>query len=199
MSYDYGGRRRYAAYGIITVGVRRQVGRDGRGVRRRDPGALSAARPQRLRDAPAGHHCACLVASPGLIPQRLASPADLATLLSLDLGPARRDHQRQLEGPDGQTATLPHRPRLVTDDTAALRQAALPGVGVVQLTTMMIWREVEQGRLVHALPAWRPTAEIVHAIFPSRRGLLPSVRALLDFLGSECERQRLEADGGTYG
>ncbi|MDQ1231541.1 DNA-binding transcriptional LysR family regulator [Sphingomonas sp. SORGH_AS 879] len=70
---------------------------------------------------------------------------------------------------------------------------------MVQLTTMMISREVEQGRLVHALPAWRPTAEIVHAIFPSRRGLLPSVRALLDFLGSECERQRLEADGGTYG
>jgi DNA-binding transcriptional LysR family regulator len=25
----------------------------------------------------------------------------------------------------------------------------------------------------------------VHAIFPSRRGLLPSVRALIDFLGEE--------------
>ncbi|SEA39768.1 hypothetical protein SAMN05444370_104384, partial [Rubrimonas cliftonensis] len=30
----------------------------------------------------------------------------------------------------------------------------------------------------------------VHAVFPSRRGLLPSVRALLDFLAAECGAQR---------
>ena len=29
-----------------------------------------------------------------------------------------------------------------------------------------------------------------HAVFPSRRGLLPSVRALLDFLARECATQR---------
>lgn len=136
----------------------------------------------------------CLVASPELIAVRLQSPADLSGLPSLDLGPTRRDHQWRLESADGRTATLPHRPRLVTDDMAALRQAALAGVGVTQLPTMMIWRDVEEGRLVHALPEWRPAAGIVHAVFPSRRGLLPSVRTLLDHLASECERQRREAD-----
>jgi len=30
------------------------------------------------------------------------------------------------------------------------------------------------------LPEWRPASEIVHAVFPSRRGLLSSVRSLLD-------------------
>jgi DNA-binding transcriptional LysR family regulator len=35
------------------------------------------------------------------------------------------------------------------------------------------------------LPQWRPRAGIVHAVFSSRRGLLPSVRALLDFLAAE--------------
>jgi DNA-binding transcriptional LysR family regulator len=32
----------------------------------------------------------------------------------------------------------------------------------------------------------------VHAVFPSRRGLLPSVRAFLDYLAQQCaaERQR---------
>jgi len=30
----------------------------------------------------------------------------------------------------------------------------------------------------------------VHAVFPSRRGLLPSVRALLDFLADQCKAQR---------
>lgn len=136
----------------------------------------------------------CLVASPALVPHRLRSPADLSGLPSLDLGPARRDHQWRLEGPEGRTAALPHHPRLVTDDMAALRQAALAGVGVVQLPTMMVWQDIKEGRLIRALPDWRPAAGIVHAVFPSRRGLLPSVRALLDYLGDECDRQRQEAD-----
>lgn len=135
----------------------------------------------------------CLVASPSLIAAPLASPADLAGLPSLDLGPPRRDHAWQLHHPDGQSAAVPHKPRLVTDDMASLREAALAGVGIVQLPTMMIWQDVEAGRLIHALPDWRPPAGIIHAVFPSRRGLLPSVRALLDYLARECAAQRQQA------
>ena len=32
-------------------------------------------------------------------------------------------------------------------------------------------------------PDWAPTPGIVHAVFPSRRGLAPAVRHFLDFLG----------------
>lgn len=134
----------------------------------------------------------CLVACPALVSRALLSPADLAALPSLDLGPARRDHQWQLHHGDGQTATVPHRPRLVTDDMAALREAAMAGVGIVQLPTLLISQDIAAGRLVHVLPDWRPRAGIIHAVFPSRRGLLPSVRALLDFLAGECARQRLQ-------
>ena len=134
----------------------------------------------------------CLAAAPALVPAPLSSPADLHDLPSLDLGPPRRDHQWQLEGTDGQTAVVPHRPRLVTDDMSALREAALAGLGVVQLPTMTVWQDIESGRLIDLLPAWRPRAGVIHAVFPSRRGLLPSVRAMLDFLARECaaERQR---------
>jgi DNA-binding transcriptional LysR family regulator len=89
---------------------------------------------------------------------------------------------------------VPHHPRLVTDDTAVLREAAIAGVGVVQLPTIMIWDDVRVGRLSHVLPEWRPRAGIVHAVFASRRGLLPSVRALIDFLARECAAQRSRAD-----
>jgi len=132
----------------------------------------------------------CLVASPALVTAPLRSPADLHGLPSLDLGPPRRDHQWQLESAEGQTATVPHHPRLATDDMAALRHAAIAGVGIVQLPTIMIWQDIDAGRLIHVLPDWRPRAGIVHAVFPSRRGLLPSVRALLDFLARECAAQR---------
>lgn len=135
----------------------------------------------------------CLVASPALLPRSLATPADLQGLPSLDLAPARRDHHWRLERQDGQTATLAHTPRLVTDDLEVLRQAALAGVGIVRLPTMMVWRDIDAGRLVPVLPDWRPRAGIVHAVFPSRRGLLPSVRALLDFLAQACAGQRQQA------
>ncbi|MGH6633441.1 MAG: LysR substrate-binding domain-containing protein, partial [Sphingopyxis sp.] len=120
-------------------------------------------------------------------------PADLNRYPSLDLGPAHREHQWCLEHSGGQEALIPHRPRLVTDDMAALREAALAGVGIVQLPTMMIWEDIDAGRLVHVLPEWRPRSGIVHAVFSSRRGLLPSVRALLDFLADECAIQRSRA------
>jgi DNA-binding transcriptional LysR family regulator len=137
----------------------------------------------------------CLVAAPVLVPAPLTSPADLHGLPSLDPGPPRRDHQWRLERADGQTAAVPHHPRLATDDMSALRQAAIAGVGVVQLPTMTVWQDIEAGRLIDVLPEWRPHAGIVHAVFPSRRGLLPSVRVFLDFLAKECAVQRQQAAG----
>lgn len=135
----------------------------------------------------------CLVAAPSLIGAALAAPADLAGLPSLDLGPPQRRHAWTLIDAQGQSAVVPHRPRLITDDMAALREGALAGVGVVQLPTMIIWRDVEAGRLVQLLPGWRPRAGVIQAVFPTRRGLLPSVRALIDFLTRECAAQRREA------
>src|SRR3546814_5978427 len=85
-----------------------------------------------------------------------------------------RDHAWHLLRADGQVATVPHSPRLVTDDMSVLRDAALAGAGAVQLPTIYIWDDVRTGRLVHVLPDWRPKAAIVHAVFPSRRGPLPS-------------------------
>lgn len=135
----------------------------------------------------------CLVASPALVTAPPRSPADVQGLPSLDPGPPRRDHRWQLEKADGQTATVHHRPRLVTDDMAVLREAAIAGIGVVQLPTMMIWQDIEAGRLIAVLPDWRPRAGIIHAIFPSRRGLLPAVRAFIDFLARECAAARQQA------
>lgn len=127
-----------------------------------------------------------LVAAPALLKERSGPPvpADLAHLPSLGWGPAHQRHEWCLEGPDGATALIPFTPRLVTEDMVALRFAALRGVGVAQFPTMVIGADLAAGTLVDVLPAWTPRAGIVHAVFSSRRGLLPSVRALLDFLAA---------------
>jgi hypothetical protein len=65
---------------------------------------------------------------------------------------------------------------------------------LVQLPTIYASEDVMSGRMGDILPDWRPDSWIVHAVFPSRRGLLPSVRALLDFLARECAIQRARAE-----
>jgi DNA-binding transcriptional LysR family regulator len=70
----------------------------------------------------------------------------------------------------------------VTDDMIALRTAAMAGIGVVQLPAVVMIDELRQGKLVPLLPEWTLAPGIVHVVFPTRRGLLPSVRALIDFL-----------------
>ena len=41
---------------------------------------------------------------------------------------------------------------------------------------------LEAGRLVEVLPGWGPPPGILHAVFPSRRALVPAIRKLIDFL-----------------
>lgn len=126
----------------------------------------------------------CLIAAPALL-ERLGPPrvpADLPRLPSLDLGAPQDEHAWTLLGPEGAQAVIRHSPRLTTGDMIALRAAALAGVGIVQLPIMMVSDELAAGSLVRLLPEWAPRREIVHAVFASRRGLLPSVRVLIDFL-----------------
>lgn len=129
-----------------------------------------------------------LVASPELLARFAppSGPADLAHWPSFDFGPPHREHVWALHHRDGVTASVRHQPRLVTDDIHMLRQAALKGLGVGLLPTVVVIRDVMAGDLVDLLPDWRPRPWIVHAVFPSRRGLLPSVRMLLDFIAEGC-------------
>ncbi|HDR9030152.1 LysR family transcriptional regulator [Burkholderia vietnamiensis] len=128
----------------------------------------------------------CLVASPALLREHGAPavPADLTRMPSLDHGLPQAAHVWRLRGPDQAHAEIHHQPRLVTGGMLALRAAAVAGIGVVQLPTMMVRDELARGELVNVLPDWAPRREIVHAVFASRRGLLPGVRALLDFLAA---------------
>ncbi len=131
----------------------------------------------------------CLVASPSLLEAHGTPvvPADLPGLPSLALGLPQSEHAWTLYGPDGVLAQIPHQPRLVTRGMRVLCAAALAGVGVVQLPRMMILDHLKNGRLVPVLPQWQPRREIIYAVFASRRGLLPSVRALIDHLAARFE------------
>ncbi|MFC5742319.1 LysR family transcriptional regulator [Dyella tabacisoli] len=125
-----------------------------------------------------------LVGSPALI-ERLGLPhvpADLHSLPTVDMRPALGEHIWELDGPEGARAAIRHEPRMVTDDMIALRTAAIRGIGVTQLPSMIVCDEIKDGSLLALLPEWAPKHGIVHVVFPSRRGVLPAVRTLIDFL-----------------
>lgn len=117
----------------------------------------------------------CLVASPALL-ERMGpalGPMDLARWPSLDMGQPQDSHRWVLLGPNQERAEVRHQPRLVTPSMLALRDAALAGVGVVQLPSMFIRAELARGSLVQVLPGWAPRVEVIHAVYASRRGSCP--------------------------
>lgn len=132
----------------------------------------------------------CLVAGPALI-QRLGEPvvpSELSAWPGLSMNEGKHIHKWALSGPGGAKAEIHYHPRLITTDMLALREAAMAGIGVVQLPVLMVKDQLASGELVRVLNAWEPRREVIHAVYPSRRGLLPSVRTLVDFLTEEYAR-----------
>lgn len=122
-------------------------------------------------------------------PQQLArqgtpvQPAALAPLDAVAMSATDGRAAVTLYGPNGAEFTWQRQPRYVADDMETLLRAALHGVGVAMLPDYMCRDALAAGRLVQLLPLWRPPTGIVHAVFASRRGLVPAVRAFLDHLG----------------
>jgi DNA-binding transcriptional LysR family regulator len=125
-----------------------------------------------------------LVACPELIaahgePRTLE---DIARMPTLSMGTADERATWRFLGTDGEPAELSHAPRLCTDDLSTLRHAALQGIGAALVPHLLVANDLESGALTRLLPSLKAHVGIVHAVFPSRRGMVPAVRALLDLL-----------------
>lgn len=80
--------------------------------------------------------------------------------------------------------TLAERRLCLVATPALLAQCGQPA-GPMDLShwpSMFIRDDLARGALVRVLPDWAPRPDIIHAVYASRRGQLPAVRALLDFL-----------------
>lgn len=134
-----------------------------------------------------------LVGAPELVGSLRAPdvPADIHRFPTVGMCPPNGVHVWEFTQPTGLQISIHHDPRLITDDMMALRDAAVRGIGLVQLPSFVVSDELKAGRLVHLLPDWIPNLGIVHAVFSSRRGLLPSVRSLIDYLA-----ERFASDEG---
>ncbi|OLF54263.1 LysR substrate-binding domain-containing protein [Pseudomonas chlororaphis] len=133
-----------------------------------------------------------LVASPGFVQRHgpLKSPADLADLPSIGwVSAGQPRHWWQLHDSSGGAAQIVHAPRLLSDDMAVLKSAVLEGAGIANLPLAVVRDELASGQLQRLLDAWQPAEGVITAVFPSRRGLRPAVRTLIDFLANAFAQQ----------
>lgn len=93
-----------------------------------------------------------------------------------------------LTNSSGDVHDVAHQPVLCCADFGILERAAIEGVGVGLLPDTLVERGFHTGILVPVLSEWSSPASTVHAAFTSRRGMLPAVRALIDFLAEALPR-----------
>lgn len=82
----------------------------------------------------------------------------------------------------GRTVEVVPRPRLHADESVPLLKAAEAGLGVVCLPELISAEAVGEGRLVRILPGWTAGQVMTTILTPHKRGQLPAVRAVIDFL-----------------
>jgi len=109
-------------------------------------------------------------------------PEQIASHATMDFE-ADGDRARwDLSDQHGSSVTIEHVPRLFSHDFVLLRAAALAGIGIALLPESVVRADLDSDRLERVLSAWSLPLGILHMVFPTRRGLLPSVRAFIDFL-----------------
>ncbi len=138
-----------------------------------------------------GSSSTLLVGSPDQLARQgtPARPQDLERLDTVGMSAVDGRATWNLLGPGNASFVFTHKPRYLADDLLTLKFAVQGGVGICVLPDYMCREELSGSQLVTVLPGWAPRPGIFHAVFPSRRGLVPAVRSFLDFLGENivCE------------
>jgi DNA-binding transcriptional LysR family regulator len=80
------------------------------------------------------------------------------------------------------TVHIELKPRLVTSDLRVRLQAAVHGIGIALLPEQVISRPLKERLVERVLPEWSGAKNILHLVYPTPRGMLPSVRSLIDYL-----------------
>jgi DNA-binding transcriptional LysR family regulator len=137
---------------------------------------------------PLGIFQSALVASPRLFDNvgRPNSLEELKQLPTIDYCVTEGQHSWPLIGPNNEEIKFHHDPALIVDDYVVMRQAALLGTGIAPLPLALCLEDIRLGTLEIVLPQFSAPVAELQAVFPSRRGLLPTVRSVIDFLGAHC-------------
>ncbi|MGV2287868.1 LysR substrate-binding domain-containing protein [Trinickia sp. YCB016] len=152
-----------------------------------------------------------LVGHPELI-ARFGDPPDpraLAGLPCLAYGTPEAVRNWRFISPGGEPIEHRVEPIFIAENFVALREAALAGLGFAQLPLNICAASITQGRLTEVMRTWPSQPAHYYAIYPTRRGTVPAIRLLIDFVRDKLQmplprrnsgkRARRVASGQTRG
>ena len=112
----------------------------------------------------------------------LKSPDELSQHRILSMVEELTDQHMVLNDANNQTKKIKVNPILMGSDLIMLAGLARQNCGIALLPDNIVQDYVDSGELVKVLPEWKAPHGIFHAVYPSRRGLLPAVRIFIDYL-----------------
>lgn len=123
-----------------------------------------------------------LVASPGYF-DRVGRPLEPAGINGLDgLFASQGDNGWRLSNGQGVDCRVSLNPRYHANESVSLLEAAKVGLGIACLPSSFCTDLIRPGLLERVLPLWTAGMITTTLLMPHRRGQLPSVRAVADFL-----------------
>lgn len=112
----------------------------------------------------------------------LTSPEDLSKHRILSMSQDHLDQQMVLHNADNQQCKVKINPTIMASDLSMLAQLVRQDCGIALLPDSIASELIQSGRIVRVLPEWKAPHGVFHAVYPSRRGLLPAVRVFIDYL-----------------
>lgn len=126
-------------------------------------------------------------ASPGYL-QAYGEPHSLSELDQHHCLPGTLDYWRFQEA--GTVRNIKVKGRLACNSGLALVDAALCGIGIVQLPDYYVLPYIESGQLVSLLEHLREPDDGIWALYPHNRHLSPKVRMLMDYLDDALQQEQ---------
>jgi DNA-binding transcriptional LysR family regulator len=148
-----------------------------------------------------GETAELLVASPDYLAKhgRPSHPSELSQHATLSSSDDEMQQRWTLHGPEGAVERVELRPVLMSSDFTVLLAAAKAGQGIALIPETVCADAVRAKELKVVFRDWKLPWGIAHAVYPSRRGVLPAVRALIEFFAERLppiiEVNRLQCTG----
>jgi DNA-binding transcriptional LysR family regulator len=144
------------------------------------------------------------VASPQYMRDRVppCDPSDLAALDGILMRSLRsgRIHHRTMRDATAREVFAPLRERIVVNEPAAMREAALLGLGVAMLAVPDVLAALEEGRLVRLVPRWYCDVGAISIYYASRTLLPAKTRVFVDWVSDAFKARKFaERFAGSLG
>lgn len=108
-------------------------------------------------------------------------PSDLRSHSCLRLSTSRSFNLWRFHTPDGEQL-IEARGGFLTNDVNALCDYAMQGGGIARLSSFMVGRLLEEGKLIALLENHETDRQHIHALYPNRKQLPGKVKAFISFL-----------------